>query len=58
MTDSQISALIAMRKWQHESLRRTDELLRKSLGEWSRERGFLVRLTPEQAMREIGASHA
>lgn len=58
MTDAQLSMLIAMRTWQKQSLRETEDLLRQALGKWSRERGFLMRLTPEQAMREMGGSHA
>lgn len=53
MTDAQIRALIAERSKLRAMLQSIDAELSIAVGQWSREHGFLVKLTPEQVLREI-----
>ena len=53
MTDAQVRALIAERNKMRAMLQSIDAELSIALGRWSREHGFLVKLTPEQVLREL-----
>jgi hypothetical protein len=53
MTDAQIRALIAERSKLRAMLQSIDAELSIAVGQWSREHGFLVKLTPEQVLREL-----
>lgn len=53
MTDAQVRALITERNKMRAMLQSIDAELSNAVGQWSREHGFLVKLTPEQVLREI-----
>lgn len=53
MSDAQIKALVAERERIRQMLQSIDAELSRAVGEWGRERGYLVKLTPEQALREM-----
>lgn len=53
MTDAQVRALITERNKMRAMLQSIDAELSNALGQWSREHGFLVKLTPEQVLREL-----
>ena len=54
MTDAAfIRQLVAERTKLRAMLQSIDADLSRAAGDWSREHGFLVKLTPEQVMREI-----
>jgi hypothetical protein len=53
VTDVQVRALIAERDRVRQMLQSVEAELSRAVGEWGRERGYLVKLTPEQALREM-----
>ena len=53
MSDAQIRALIEERDRIRQMLQSVEAELSRAVGEWGRERGYLVKLTPEQALREM-----
>lgn len=53
MTDAQVRALITERNKMRAMLQSIDAELSNALGQWSREHGFLVKLTAEQVLREL-----
>jgi|LakMenEpi03Aug12_release.lakeMendotaPanAssembly.Ray.scaffolds.fasta_scaffold34048_7 hypothetical protein len=53
MSDAQVRALIAERNKMRAMLQSIDAELSNAVGQWSREHGFLVKLTPEQVLREL-----
>lgn len=53
MSDAQIRALIEERTRIRQMLQSVEAELSRAVGEWGRERGYLVKLTPEQALREM-----
>lgn len=56
MTDAQVLALITERNKMRAMLQSIDAELSIAVGRWSREHGFLVKLTAEQVLREIQVS--
>lgn len=54
MTDRQLRELIAKRNSLKKWLEEADRDLKAGLKEWSRERGYLVTLDDNQALRAIG----
>ena len=56
MSDAQIRALIEERDRVRQMLQSVEAELSNALGQWSRERGFLVKLSAEQALREMRVS--
>ena len=53
MTDALVKTLIKKRNKMRAMLQSIDAELSNAVGQWSREHGFLVKLTPEQVLREI-----
>lgn len=53
MTDAQVRALITERNKMRAMLQSIDAELSNAVGQWSREHGFLVKLTAEQVLREL-----
>lgn len=53
MTDAGIRALVEERDRIRQILQTVDAELSRAVGEWGRERGYLVKLTPEQVLREM-----
>lgn len=53
MSDAKLRALIEERDRVRQMLQSVDAELSAALGQWSREHGFLVKLTAEQALREM-----
>lgn len=53
MSDAQIRALVEERDRIRQMLQSVEAELSNALGQWSREHGFLVKLTAEQALREM-----
>lgn len=53
MSDAQIRALIEERDRIRQMLQSVEAELSRALGEWSRERGYGVKLAPEQALRAM-----
>lgn len=58
MTNAEIKALVAEREKLRQMLQSVDAELSSALRVWSFERGFLVKLTAEQALREMGREYA
>lgn len=58
MTNAQLKALIEERDKLRSMLSSLDHEISVALLAWSRERGFLMKLTAEQALREMEKVHA
>jgi hypothetical protein len=58
MTDALVKTLIEERNAMRAMLQSIDAELSKATSEWSRANGFLVKLTPEQVLRELERTNA
>ena len=53
MSNATIKALIEERNKLRAMLQSVDAELSSAVGQWSKDHGFLMKLTPEQALREM-----
>lgn len=58
MSDALVKTLIEERNAMRAMLQSIDAELSKATGDWSRANGFLVKLTPEQVLRELEKRNA
>jgi hypothetical protein len=58
MTDALVKTLIKKRNKMRAKFRVIDAELSQATGEWSRANGYLVKLTPEQVLRELERTNA
>lgn len=58
MSNAAIKALIEERNKLRAMLQSVDAELANALGQWSKDNGYLVKLTPEQALRAMEKTDA